>query len=741
MATHFDPSQQTLGLHSGSPLYPEFPGISALFTQDDFSLSHKPPSFNPQFNPSAPVLDPPPTFGSTVGSVYPLTLATELNYPQMIPSTCDGTPSLYGPIVYPKLPVVWSSWQFKESHSLLHPPTVVPPEFMAKDPVLSPQLLDQIDRLTALDFDDFHPWQVNEEQPIHGLIGKIMNELTRKFPKEVTPEAFQYELALCEKAIFEIEQLHTIDPENKALLELGIRDALSKYIEVFEANKLGNVYGQTKVIPSYIEDIPTMLRQFATRATYYMSSGVIHHGGELLTSVRYHFNTLLTESFNQQKMESLPLQQQFELCNTLINLHLKVFDATPTVKANLQFDAHQTMTSMLLQHYVPLFKQAYEAGKPLPCDLPQLLDGLFKLASNHNNFIVAQDPRQTFVQTVFGTDDIAQLRSQIAQSALAENTLIDSTPAQTAQPAKSFWSKLNIFSKEPSAEQLAREAAQRKAAAHSSVDAKQQAQNLAIDQLEAYMTGGQALVMQPLLFDPTALPDSFKPSAPPFDFIDGLLPKTDAVVVTPVVGDKTVTGASTLPVAQGATPSKVTMTFAAQPKKTKPTGSYVHLAFRDLLERTAEDKDLFGQFPKPVQRDLMRHLFHTRNVGPAEARIEAAFSKNVDGTKVPHVNHLYTRELAQLDKHLKSTSRTTEQQQGEDILSLYYQGKQNDETFTEKLNAFPTTELFLYFVWDIAKNANVEIPDTEDNWAGKNYKDPQFIHLTMQALERFLHTS
>ncbi|MBS0650450.1 MAG: hypothetical protein JSR93_04750 [Verrucomicrobia bacterium] len=733
MATHFDPSQQTTGLPSGSPLYPQFPGISSLFTQDD--LQQRPPAINPQFNPSATHRDPPPSFGSTVSSTYPLTLASELHYPLFIRSTCDGSSPSYAP-VYPKVPVLYSSFQFKESHSLIHLPTVVPGEFIAKEPALSSQLLGQIDQLNRMDFDGFHPWQLDEEQRPHALIGKIMNELTAKFPKEATLDAFQYELALCEKAIFEIEQLPTIDSEYKAVLEIGIRDALSKYIEVFEANKVGNIYEKTKAIPSYIQDIPTLLNQFATRATYYKSSSFFHHGGELLTWVRYHFNMALTESFKQQNMESLSLQQQFELCKTLINLHLQVFDATPTVQGNLQFDGHQTMTSMLLHHYVPLFKQAYEAGKPLPCDLHQLLDGLYNLASDHNTLLVEKDPRQTFVQSVFGVDDIAQLRSQIAQTALAEKALIDSTTTPTAQPAKSFWSKINIFSKEPSAEQLAREASQRKAAAYSAVDAKQQAQNLVIDQLAAYMSSGHPLPVQPLLLDPTLLPSDMKPSAPPMDDAEQLYP----VIVTPHVGDKTVTGLSTLPLAQAANPTKVTISFAAQPKKTKPTGSYVHLAFRDLLERTAEDKDLFGQFPKPVQRDLMRHLFHTRNVGPAEARIEAAFKKNVDGRKVPHVNHLYTRELAQLDKQLKTTSRTSEQQLGEDLLSLYYQGKQNDDAFTEKLNTFPTSELFLYYVWDIAKNASVEIPDTEDNWAGKNYKNPQFVHLTMQALERFLHT-
>ncbi|MBS0652538.1 MAG: hypothetical protein JSR39_03330 [Verrucomicrobia bacterium] len=739
MATFFDPTHgqsQTglpLGTVQGEPLYPQYPGLSALLAQPD--LPTWPPSITPDYNPSAVHLDPPPSFSSIVGSVYPLTLASQLDTPQHVPSTCNGTGSLY-PVTYPKIAHIHSSWEFRNREQLCQLPPVVSPDYMAAVPVLSSQLLTQIDQLKVMDYDEYHPWQNDESNPVHAIITKVMSEVTAKFPKDATPEGFMNRLAFCEKAINEIELLPTLISENKVMLELGIRDSLAKYIEVFEANKLGDVYESTKVIPNHLENIPFYLNQFATRGGHYLPSRVVDQLGELLNTIRHHFSTSLSETFARQNIASLPLSEQFTRCHALIKEQLQPFASSPAILMRLEFAAHQALTQSLIEHHAPLCKEAYEKGQPLPLDLSYMLDNLYFLASNNSSFILyeGQDPRQSFVQSVFGTDNIADLREQIKQRAIGEIAMIEHASTAIGEPAKpkGFFSMFNFFSKEPSPEELARQAASRKATALSQVDAKQKAQGLAIDQLEGYVTGQQ---------QPITMPEQFKPSAPPFDMVESLYPQLSTTQPSLVVADKPASLQPTLSAINPVASNKVTLTFPEVPKKPKPTGSYVHIAFHDLLERTKADEDLFAQFPKPVQRDLMRHLFHTRLVGPAEARIEAAFQKNVDGKKVAHINHLYTRELAQLDKQLKTTTRTPEQLQGEEILNLYYQGKQNDGTFLDKLSAYPVTELFLYYVWDIAKNANVEIPETDHDWARGHYKDPHFVHLTMQALERLLHTS
>lgn len=698
--------QEAIGITISAPLYPKLdPALNDFYIPVNEDPSLRPPPFNPAFKDNFPHSSP--SFDSSVNSIHALTLPTQIELDPLVSSTHHETLPFFSTEIYPKLADNFSSYFFTEDLTAL--PPIVPEEFKAPFPVLPTQFWYEINELTASHFVNFNPWQVSEDHPIHALIGKIMNEIVSKFSKEASHDAFLNELALCEKAIFEIEQLPTIDQESKKKLEIGLRDAFSKHIEIFEANKLGETYQKTGLIPNYIEIIPACLQQFATRGGYYKPSYIIHHGGELLTSVRYHFCQALNANFNQLNVGPLTLDQHLSFCNALIKQMLQGFDATPNVKANLEFDAHQTMTTSLHEHYAPLFKQAYETGQPLPCDLSQLLDSFYNLASNNNYLILDQDPRKTFIEAVFGTDNVEVLRNTCL-----EQQRTQPLPSQPPiQPPRGIWSKLNIFSKQPTKVQLENK--------NELLKINQQLE--IIDQLEVYMTRGQGnglFASAPTLFEETKLYPDLDTSSLDVKTAIPLLIHTSA---------------------QTQAPSKVTMTFPALPKKSKPTGSYVHLAFRDLLERTTDDKDLYEQFPKPVQRDLMRHLFNIRIIGPAEQRIETAFKRNVDGKTVPHINHLYRRELEKLDKQLKSEQKTPKQLQGEEILQLYYQGKQNDKAFLEKLDSFPASKLFLYYVWEIAKNANVEMLDTETDWARNRYKDPEFIHLTMQALERFLHTS
>ncbi len=711
------------------PLYPD---LNELIEAEDCTTN--PPIQSPQYDPSMPILAP-SCFGLAVNSVHSLTLATQFAPPSYTPPTCDGTTSLHP--AYPKLPVLYNSLQFKPTATRLLLPFLVPEDRKEKKQVLSPGLLGEIDRLTASDYDNYHPWEVKENQLVHTIITKISEEIISQLPEVATEEGFMQCLALCEKAIDEIERLPQINLENKAMLELGIRNALARDLEVFQENCLGNEFERTKRIPPHVENIPFHLNEFETRRGYYLFSSVRERFDKLLTRINHSIIKNFNETANQQHWDQLPLSEQFGRCHAWINEQLTPH-ATTTPKAfmHLQRRAHQAMNSFFNGHHAPLFKQAYEKGLPLPFDLPQMLDGLYWLAPNNSSSTIddAQDPRKEFLLSVFGTDDPVELRKQMTRNAQAEKAAIEQASTPTGAPVqpKSFWSRINIFSKAPTQEQLAREATARKDAALSQVDLKEREQTLAIEKLEKYLQG----IHQPIIMQPTETTfHPLVPSAPPFE------PEPDIVATTPVLDDKSDAPLPTRPVINTAASNTVTVTFPSLSQRLKPTGSYIHIAFQDLLERTKDDEDLFRQFPASVQRDLMRHIFHSQIIGPAEARIENAFKKRFDRMKVDNINILYTRELSRLTEQLSEVERTPEQQQGEEILDLYYQGNIASSLFWDKLSAFPTEEKFLYYVWRTAKDANVAIADTDYNWGHEHYKDPEFVHLTMQALECVLHTS
>ncbi len=171
-----------------------------------------------------------------------------------------------------------------------------------------------------------------------------------------------------------------------------------------------------------------------------------------------------------------------------------------------------------------------------------------------------------------------------------------------------------------------------------------------------------------------------------------------------------------------------------QPPLTKPMASYVHIAFKEELESGASGEQLYKKLPAQVQMDVMRHLFFIRLKGPMEERIETAFQKKA----TPHINHFYSNELNRLENRLRREKHSENAQLGEAILNDYYAGKQNSEGFKQKLKAFATDARFLQFVQDQASAASVKASGKD--WALKHYQDHKFVHLTMQALERYLHT-
>lgn len=167
--------------------------------------------------------------------------------------------------------------------------------------------------------------------------------------------------------------------------------------------------------------------------------------------------------------------------------------------------------------------------------------------------------------------------------------------------------------------------------------------------------------------------------------------------------------------------------------------TYIDLAFPHLLHEASGDI-IYHQLSKQVQRDVIRHLFLLGKFGQIESKVDEAFKERVAAAKAAHVNILYDKELKQLNRSLKKIAVPEDKRCGEELLELYYQAKFNTSAFKEKLDNFPVSKLFLWQVWDQAKKNGVKMPEDDHNWAENNYKKVEHLHLTMQALERYLHT-
>jgi hypothetical protein len=182
---------------------------------------------------------------------------------------------------------------------------------------------------------------------------------------------------------------------------------------------------------------------------------------------------------------------------------------------------------------------------------------------------------------------------------------------------------------------------------------------------------------------------------------------------------------------------------AVQPLKFQATDpkvpmiSYVDIAFKELLKQ-GSDETKWRSLPPIVQKDVLRHVHYRSSLkGKAEELARRIF-KN-DGWAIYQEATSSNKQYLQapvtgLQENFVST--------GQELIDLYYSdkivGKFHD--FIQRFQAFPKVPLFYQYVYEMAVAANVHIESWDHNFAEYNWDKPGILHLSVQALERCLHT-
>lgn len=621
----------------------------------------------------------------------------------------------------------------------------VPKSYKAAISVLSQELLDNIDKLTTENYRYYNPRQVNDKQRVHMIITNIITEITEKFPRASTLEY----LSFCEKAIHEIEKLQGINQENKVMLELGIRYTFSKQMEIFNENYVKSEVEKAKKIPlnittfvNYIGSIVHHMNQFETRGGSYQPSN-LNPLDKLLNPIKNDLNKNLEEAFDQQNLGNLPLLMQYAKYNTLIHEKLKPYKGT-NLFDHLDKAANQSMIEFFYKRYEPLFKEAYKNGEALPFALSDMLaildDGQ---ASNHGQFelYTIGIRQQDFILSVFDSYNCEELKKQVKQNAQTEKAAIEngSMPTQTRVASRSSWAKLNIFSKAPATSALTQ------------VNCKEQNQLSAIEELEKFLLG--TVPTKPIELG-CVIPEENKsglkgndcdkaaassaslshfkiqPSAPPL--IDGHA-KRDI----PMPSDNKVRPTSFLPLSQ--------RDFY---NDSYPKASYIDLEFKHLLENGQSDEDLYDNLPQQAKQDVLSHIIDCNLfLGKLEQRVANMFERLFHANKEMVATSNIDSPIALAFSYwmwvsknalLNRKALTPLQTQYSKLIELYHAGQHNCPTFLDTLKTLPVDEEFLYSVWELATAAKVEMSPTDYDWARNHYQDPEFVHLTVQSVERML---
>jgi len=157
------------------------------------------------------------------------------------------------------------------------------------------------------------------------------------------------------------------------------------------------------------------------------------------------------------------------------------------------------------------------------------------------------------------------------------------------------------------------------------------------------------------------------------------------------------------------------------------------LNFDDLLDQDERDSEAWNSLPAIVQKDVLRHCIHLPSCHGAAEELACRLFKE------PEEFELQLKLCGLQASPVKTGLSEQFIKKGEALLQLYYSN--NDPLdFIEQFSSLPKEARFLQYVYEMAKAAGVQIESWDHRFAENNFMKIQMIGLSVQALERCLHT-
>jgi hypothetical protein len=171
--------------------------------------------------------------------------------------------------------------------------------------------------------------------------------------------------------------------------------------------------------------------------------------------------------------------------------------------------------------------------------------------------------------------------------------------------------------------------------------------------------------------------------------------------------------------------------------KNIPKVSYVDIVFPDLLKNKSDDQ-AWKALPEIVQQDVLLHVFHN-----------VSFQGKIEGLAARLFQDVFKLEgqleILRRKKLTVETKGLSEEfvRVGKDLLEFYYSPRSLKQPllFHEEFKKLPQEELFLQYFGEMAIAANLEIPAWDKDFAANHWADADMRSLSIQALERCLHTT
>lgn len=583
----------------------------------------------------------------------------------------------------------------------------------------------------------FNPWDIGEEHPIHNILLKISEKLLNHC-KEMS---LQDKVSYLENAIAEIMiGSNSLTGELTAyaarlpkfeLLEIALRNHLYNGAIYQEKKAIEKFYELNKYLPNNLDQREADLHYFATKNNYYQSPNPYMYPF-LIEEIA---NPLIHDFIENAPIE-LPLNQAIATNEKKIKEQLESLHLIKDSQCSWQFESNlrEGITRKMISELANEYKKEFQTTGSI------LRDQIYIDVAKLNNFTAANgkfiNSSNMAMQLIGETFELplngapfAEVRAKIYQE--KEELKLQQEPKLTNPVPKKHcgkllqWIPLSFFpSVSPSSEQKKTDIEEITRKKLETVDWAERDWDSFLNPNSVYFAHPSAPLMETdLLSEPN---DEEQILPPPtnatFQEITQEPPKEISKPATVIsLPNPVITAAPK---------------FSAQDPKV-PLVSYVDIAFEDLLKNGNEDEK-WSSLPPVVQSDVLRHVYYRPSLKGKAEEIARRIFKNDCSTIQQQINRLSRANIPSQDPRLGADFVT----QGQELIDFYYSDKVvgQFQNFISRFRQFPKEQLFYQYVYEMAKAANVNIESWDHHFAEYNWDKPGILHLSVQALERCLHT-
>ncbi|MBS0604314.1 MAG: hypothetical protein JSS60_04660 [Verrucomicrobia bacterium] len=616
----------------------------------------------------------------------------------------------------------------------------------------------------------FYPWSTDFNHPIHRQLIAICKPLLdscHNWPLDKKIE-------LCEKAVAEIVSSAALTPSQEydgamtsgmPILEyLAFKRGLTETLEIAaryhlffgmccqQRAQIGEVFHINQKFPCNLGERETALFQFVTKNDGYMRP-VASLMGYMYDEA--HLNSLV-DSYVKKGRVALPLDAAIQHNEKLVAGALKELQLENHSHASLHFEfqVRDKLANQMIAKQAEQFKAQFEqTGTVTSEEVNSAADKIQRFQNGNGKLQLLVSPKVSLLIQIFGLP-VSQVPFSSVRSHIEQQKAIDLQQAETTPlpPAPKGFTAL--FSRAPKVT-----VESRKQLIEEQVRKKVETLNWAEREWNE--------IMNPQPFDPRPMP-----SAPLPDDMSDLIPSDLAAsqqedlnpsllhivtddrpehVVKPQPISTTVSSPIQQPLAPVTTPVQLmggqtlvvlSPQISTEPKRIQasdldiPLVSYVNLAFENHL-RTLDVTSTWRTLPEIVQKDVLRHTIkHADCRGKAEDLARAHFNT------IPKLEEQF-RALSKKTLPQVETGLSPEfVQKGESLLNYYYSEKalKDPFSFSQEFKKLPKEPRFYQYVYEMAKAAGVHIEPWDHHFAENNWDQIGMIPLSVQALERCLHT-